>query len=57
MGTGKIYFTGNNSEVVTILSCLAASRRMFVVANTGRLVTREGEPLMFNTDLAFDRWA
>ena len=46
---------GNRSEVVTILSCLAANKRMFLVANIGRQVSRSGEDLMFNTDLAFDR--
>ena len=46
---------GNRSEVVTVLSCLAAKKRMFLVANIGRHVSRGGEDLMFNTDLAFDR--
>ena len=49
-------FLGNKSEVVTILSCMAAGRRMYLVANMGRHVSRGGKALMFNTDLAFDRW-
>ena len=40
---------------MTILSCLAANRRIYLVANIGRHVSRGGEALMFNTDLAFDR--
>ena len=43
------------SEVLTILSCLAATRGMYLVANMGRHVIRGGEARMFNTDIAFNR--
>jgi len=46
---------GNNSQLVEILSCFASNSQIYLVANMGRNVERNGRKLQFNSDIAFDR--
>ena len=47
---------GNNSQLVEILSCFASNSQIYLVANMGRNVERNGRKLQFNSDIAFDRY-